>query len=107
LDLNVSAISLKGMSDQAADEDSDDDEYELNLSLLPSVADPSNAVSAPEDNDVICGRGKSVNHPGNLKFRRMVLARKDEYKQAKKRDEKTRIACEIVEGLRNGSNASR
>jgi hypothetical protein len=93
------------MSSNTAIDDSDDDD--LDFSLLPSIIDPSKAVSAPEPNDVICGRGKSVTHPGNLKFRRLVHARKEEYKQAKRRDEKTRIAFAIVEALRNGTDASR
>lgn len=83
------------------------DEDDLDISLLPSIIDPSKAVSAPDINDVICGRGKSVTHPGNLRFRQLVQARKNEYKLAKRRDEKTRIAFEIVEALRNGTEASR
>ena len=93
-------MSSKGIGDESDDDD-------LDISLLPSIIDPSNAVSAPDDNDVICGRGKSVTHPGNLKFRQLVQARKEEYKQAKRRDEKTRIAFEIVETLRNGAAGSR
>ena len=83
------------------------DEDDVDISLLPSIIDHSKAVSAPDDNDVVCGRGKSVTHPGNLKFRQLVQARKEEYKQAKRRDEKTRIAFEIVEALRNGAEGSR
>jgi hypothetical protein len=93
------------MSSKAVIDESDDDD--LDFSLLPSIIDPSKVVSAPEQNDVICGRGKSVTHPGNLKFRTLVHARKEEYKQAKRRDDKTRIAFEIVEALRNGTDASR
>lgn len=93
-------MSSKGFVDES-------DEDDLDISLLPSIIDHSKAVSAPDDNDVICGRGKSVTHPGNLKFRQLVQARKEEYKLAKRRDEKTRIAFEIVETLRNGSEGSR
>ena len=93
------------MSSRGAVDESDEDD--LDISLLPSIIDPSKAVSAPDVNDVICGRGKSVTHPGNLKFRYLVQARKEEYKLAKRRDEKTRIAFEIVEALRNGAEASR
>ena len=89
------------------DDDDDDDDDDLDLPIFPSDIDPSKAVSGPEGNDVICGRGKSITHPGNLKFRQLVLARKDEYKRAKRRDDKTRIAFEIVEALRNGPDASR
>ena len=98
-------FQLYGMSSRGAVDESDEDD--LDISLLPSIIDPSKAVSAPDVNDVICGRGKSVTHPGNLKFRHLVQARKEEYKLAKRRDEKTRIAFEIVEALRNGAEASR
>ena len=87
--------------------DDDDDDDDLDLPLFSTDIDPSKAVSGPEGNDVICGRGKSITHPGNLKFRQLVLARKDEYKRANRRDDKTRIAFEIVEALRNGPDASR
>ena len=93
------------MSSREAVDESDEDD--IDISLLPSIIDPSKAVSAPADNDVICGRGKSVTHPGNLKFRQLVQAREEEYKLAKRRDEKTRIAFEIVEALRSGTEASR
>jgi hypothetical protein len=96
------------MSNKAINDDSEDEEDDgLDLSLFPAVQDPSMAVKAPEDKDVICGRGKSVSHPGNLKFRRLVLNRKDEYMQAKRREDKTRIATEIVDELRSGSKPSR
>lgn len=107
LDVNVACL-LKGMDNKSVNNDSEDEEDDgLDLSLFPSVQDPSLAVDAPEDNDIICGRGKSVSHPGNLKFRRMVSIRKDEYKQAKRREDKTRIATEIVDELRNGPKPSR
>lgn len=94
------------MSSNATIDDSDNDD-ELDLSLLPTIIDPSKAILCPNDNDIICGRGKSVTHPGNHKFRRLVQSRKEEYKQAKRRDDKTNIAFEIVETLRNGADASR
>jgi hypothetical protein len=108
LDVIVACL-LIGMNNKSVNDDSeDDDDYDgLDLSLFPAVRDPSMAVNAPEENDIICGRGKSVTHPGNLKFRQMVLTRKEEYKQAKRREDKTRIATEIVEELRNGPKPSR
>jgi hypothetical protein len=93
------------MSKHTTNDESDEDE--LHLSLLPVMTDSSKAVSAPGENDVICGRGKSVMHPGNQRFRRMVAARKEEYKQAKRRDDKTRIAFEVVEALRQDPEPSR
>jgi hypothetical protein len=104
----TAACLLKGMNNETVNYDSEDEEDDgLDLSLYPAVQDPSMAIKAPEDSDVICGRGKSVSHPGNLKFRRLVLTRKDEYMQAKRREDKTRIATEIVEELRSGSKPSR
>lgn len=96
-------MNINSVNDDSEDEEDDG----LDMSLFPSVHDPSMAVKAPEDNDVICGRGKSVSHPGNLKFRQLVLNRKDEYMQAKRREDKTRIATEIVEELRNSQRPSR
>lgn len=95
------------MSNHVAHDETSDNDDDMHLSLLPAITDLSKAVSSPEDNDVLCGRGKSVSHPGNQKFRRLVLVRKEEYQQAKRRDEKTRIAFEIVEAMRQGPDASR
>jgi hypothetical protein len=61
------------------------------------------AIPAPEPMDVICGRGKSISHPGNQRFRKMILAKKEAYQKARRRDEKTRITFEIVVELRQGS----
>jgi hypothetical protein len=65
------------------------------------------AIETPAVSDVICGRGKSVSHPGNKRFRRLILAQKEAYQKATRRDDKTRITFEIVEQLRRGSDPSR
>jgi hypothetical protein len=65
------------------------------------------AIPTPGPMDVICGRGKSVSHPGNQRFRRIILAKKEAYQKARRRDEKTRITFEIVVELRRGSQPSR
>ena len=64
------SLLLYGMSSTVAVDESDDDD--LDISFLPSIIDPSKAVRALDENDVICGRGKSVTHPGNLKSRYLV-----------------------------------
>jgi hypothetical protein len=61
------------------------------------------AIPTPDPMDIICGRGKSISHPGNQRFRRMILAKKEAYQKARRRDEKTRITFEIVVELRRGS----
>lgn len=69
---------------------------------------PRNAtVSEPRPQDVICGRGKSVAHPGNQRLAEMIKARKEEYQKAKRRDDKTRITCEIVQAMRQGPMPAR
>lgn len=93
------------MGKHASNEESDDDE--MHFELLPVISDLSKAVSVPDENDVICGRGKSVAHLGNQRFRKMVSARKEAYQKATRRDEKTFIASEIVEALRQGPEPSR
>jgi hypothetical protein len=93
------------MSKHALNDENEEDE--MPHSLPPAISDLSKAVSAPGENDVICGRGKSIMHPGNQRYREMVLARKEEYQKTKRRDEKSQIAFEIVEALRQGPKPSR
>lgn len=54
----------------------------------------------PNDNDVICGRGTSSNHKGNALLRKLVAARKAEYNNSTRRDEKTRISNEILKEMK-------
>jgi hypothetical protein len=97
---------MKGLDEQKAAGDASDEESELGaISAIPrNLVD---FISLPGNYDVICGRGKSVAHPGNQRFRDLVLARKEEYQKAKRRDDKTRITSEIVEALRQGPEPSR
>jgi hypothetical protein len=64
-------------------------------------------INVPAKNDVICGRGKSVAHPGNQRFRSIILGRKEDYKKANRRDLKTQITLEIVSELRQGPDPAR
>jgi hypothetical protein len=53
----------------------------------------------PQPMDIICGRGSRMTHPGNQRFRRLVLERKEIYQQSTRREDKTRITLEIVQQL--------
>lgn len=67
---------------------------ELPYSTLDVTLDPS-----PED--IICGRGKmTISHPGNLKFRDLIMERKEEYQLARRREDKTQITIQLVQTLR-------
>lgn len=70
-------------------------------------SNPKDGILNPSPNDIICGRGKSIAHPGNQRFRQMIMERKDEYQAARRREEKTRITIEIVDKLRQGPNPAR
>merc|ERR1712226_1460129 len=59
-------------------------------------------VLDPLPSDIICGRGARVSHPGNQRFRTIVLQRKGEYQQAKRQEDKTRITLDIVNILLGG-----
>jgi hypothetical protein len=59
-------------------------------------------VIEPLPTDVICGRGKMTSsHPANRRFRELVDFHKRAYQNSKRRDEKTRITCDLVDKLRS------
>lgn len=59
-------------------------------------------VDVPNENDVLCGRGGSINsHLGNEKFRTLVEKRKRVYLTARFKREKRLIASSIVSEIRN------
>jgi len=64
-------------------------------------------ITEPLPEDVICGRGKSIAHPGNQLLATLIKARKEEYQKALRRDDKTRITFEIVQSMRQGPNPAR
>lgn len=70
---------------------------------LPAGLDPSQGIENPLDLDILCGRGKSIAHKGNALFRELIDAKKDEYQAARRREDKTRLTCEIVAELRQSS----
>ena len=58
-------------------------------------------IAEPDDNDVLCGRGGSINsHPGNGRFRDLVEKRKRIYLTARFKREKRLIASSIVSEIR-------
>ena len=94
--------------DESKAEEVDDDNLEENDEILPAIApNRTDGVEAPNRWDILCGRGKSTAHPGNQRFRQIILSRREEYQQATRRDDKTRITFEIVESLRKGTEPSR
>jgi len=90
---------------QASGPSDDDETTSFSRAVIPNPA--AEAIKTPMPMDVICGRGKSVSHPGNQRFRELVAERKDEYQRARRRDDKTKITFEIVEELRRGIEPSR
>jgi hypothetical protein len=76
----------------------------------PHIAnyDPIYGIQSPDTTDVICGRGKmTVAHPGNRRFRQLVMEKKQTYQKARRRDDKTRITFELVHNLRSGPEGGR
>ena len=66
---------------------------------------PKQWVQTPLPTDIICGRGARMSHPGNQRFRDLVLAHRASYQKAKRREDKTRITAEIVNRLMGGTTA--
>lgn len=59
-------------------------------------------VKEPNENDVLCGRGGSINsHPGNERFRQLVEKRKRVYLTARFKREKRLIANSILSEIRS------
>ncbi|KAG7347758.1 hypothetical protein IV203_016463 [Nitzschia inconspicua] len=71
-----------------------------------SSAGEGNRIDVPLENDVLCGRGGSINsHKGNEQFRNLVEKRKRVYLTARFKREKRLIASSIVTEIR-GMNPS-
>lgn len=79
----------------------------VDLAQKTHVSQTKKWVLDPQPTDIICGRGARVTHPGNQRFRRIVLQRKGEYQHAKRREDKTRITLDIVRVLLGGSTPAR
>lgn len=60
--------------------------------------DNAKLVKQLNQNDVLCGRGSGPNdYSGNIKFRALVMDRRDEYLSTSNRASKAKVAREIVE----------
>jgi hypothetical protein len=76
----------------------DDDVRARNAS--PTIADDER-IDVPNENDVLCGRGGSINsHNGNEQFRTFVEKRRRVYLTARFKREKRLIASSIVSEIR-------
>lgn len=64
-------------------------------------------VHEPKPMDIICGRGSRITHPGNKRFRQIVLEQKELYQKAIKREDKTKITLDIVHRLMSFEEPSR
>ena len=59
-------------------------------------------IRTPHPHDVLSGRGGGINaHPGNVVFREWVRVRKEDYNLAPNKAEKTRVALEVIDQVRN------
>jgi hypothetical protein len=96
--------------DGGGDHEEEYDDYDITSSVTGHAINKDTAAiirDAVQPMDIVCGRGSRVAHPGNQRFRKIILERKQEYQKAQRRDEKTRITHEIVEILRSGPEPSR
>ena len=85
-------------------EDSSKDD--MSESNLPTKS-RGERIEKPRPMDIICGRGSRITHPGNKRFRQIVLEHRDAYQRSTRREEKTRITLDIVQRLVGGSEPSR
>jgi hypothetical protein len=65
-------------------------------------------IRTPHAHDVLSGRGGGINsHVGNQNFRHWVAERKEDYNLAPNKQEKTQIAMEVMDKVRNQSPPGR
>jgi len=70
---------------------------QVDRDLINSDPNALSNIESPGPNDVMTGRGRGINdHPGNIKFRRIVEDSKPTYKATTSKAEKTTIAINIV-----------
>jgi len=81
-----------------------DEKYPVDADMLPASVVP---VDKPTPNDILFGRGGLTNHhPGNRRFRDIVVLHKDDYMKAIK-IVKPRVARKIVKAIRTGNPPGR
>src|SRR5210317_1434040 len=70
--------------------------------IISSPPDDVYSTTVPNKNDVLCGRGGTINsHPGNEQYRSIVDSKKRVYLTARFKREKRLIATSIVDQIRN------
>lgn len=90
---------IPGAKKRIKEEDEEDLDEEKDSK---TEVDEAKGVSDPHDNDVLCGRGGSINtHPGNELFRKYVERHKRVYLTARFKREKRLIANSIVKEIRS------
>lgn len=73
-----------------------------------SATTPLVRVECPNLNDVLLGRGRPrMKHPGNVKMRKLLESRVEQYVSARSKREKTDISWEVLRELQNGDSCSR
>lgn len=73
----------------------------------PTFVPGHKASTEPRSQDVICGRGKCMRHPGNQRLASLINARRKDYQKATRREDKTRIKYEIVHTMQHGPKPAR
>jgi len=69
---------------------------------------PVRRIRTPHKNDVLSGRGGSINsHRGNIQFREWVAKRKNDYNLAPSKQDKARVAREVIALVQNQSPPGR
>jgi hypothetical protein len=97
---------MRSNCDDIDDEEDDEEQSTFSVAAVDGSGgmiqfDPAQGIREPNANDVVCGRGRSsIEHPANQRFRDLINQHKDMYQKAKRRDEKTKITCELVDRLR-------
>jgi len=67
-----------------------------------STAAIDGRIQEPHLNDILCGRGGSINsHPGNRVFRGWIAERRESYNLAESKADKSRITSEIMERVQD------
>ena len=80
------------------DEDRKGKDEESNRNRTPSA---QAQILSPLASDILLGRGKPYQeHPGNVRFLRVIILYRDRYLRTQRREDKASIADEIVDLLK-------
>ena len=90
------------MPKKDSETEDEDDDNQSTSATVPDTSSDDNVVTHVGPNDVLMGRGApSTEYTGNMRFRQLVLERRDEYVRVDKRKDKHRIAREIIKTVRS------